>query len=162
MKKIKTSICVWLALSAVFMTGCYNDEDLWNKISGLENRIEALETWQAAASSNIDALQKLMDENDYITDVTPVVLGSDTVGYTIRFKNQEPATIYHGEKGEKGNTPLIGIKQSEDGNWYWTLDGELMKDSEGNIIGANTQSIPPELKLGSQLPDDAILIGVSA
>lgn len=159
MKKIKTSICVWLALSAVFMTGCYNDEDLWNKISGLENRIEALETWQAAASSNIDALQKLMDENDYITDVTPVVLGSDTVGYTIRFKNQEPATIYHGEKGEKGNTPLIGIKQSEDGNWYWTLDGELMKDSEGNIIGANTQSIPPELKLGSQLPDDAILIG---
>ena len=30
MKKIKTSICVWLALSAVFMTGCYNDEDLWN------------------------------------------------------------------------------------------------------------------------------------
>ena len=159
MKKIKTSICVWLALSAVFMTGCYNDEDLWNKISGLENRIEALETWQAAASSNIDALQKLMDENDYITDVTPVVLGSDTVGYTIRFKNQEPATIYHGEKGEKGNTPLIGIKQSEDGNWYWTLDGELMKDSEGNIIGANTQNIPPELKLGSQLPDDAILIG---
>ena len=159
MKKIKTSICVWLALSAVFMTGCYNDEDLWNKISGLENRIEALETWQAAASSNIDALQKLMDENDYITDVTPVVLGSDTVGYTIRFKNQEPATIYHGEKGEKGNTPLIGIKQSEDGNWYWTLDGELMKDSKGNIIGANTQNIPPELKLGSQLPDDAILIG---
>ena len=121
MKKIKTSICVWLALSAVFMTGCYNDEDLWNKISGLENRIEALETWQAAASSNIDALQKLMDENDYITDVTPVVLGSDTVGYTIRFKNQEPATIYHGEKGEKGNTPLIGIKQSEDGNWSSTL-----------------------------------------
>lgn len=50
-----------------------------------------------------------------------MVLGSDTVGYTIRFKNQEPATIYHGEKGEKGNTPLIGIKQSEDGNWYWTL-----------------------------------------
>ena len=43
MKKIKTSICVWLALSAVFMTGCYNDEDLWNKISGLENRIEAME-----------------------------------------------------------------------------------------------------------------------
>ena len=34
-----------------------------------------------------------------------------------------------------------------------------MKDSKGNIIGANTQNIPPELKLGSQLPDDAILIG---
>lgn len=120
MKKIKTSICVWLALSAVFMTGCYNDEDLWNKISGLENRIEALETWQAAASSNIDALQKLMDENDYITDVTPVVLGSDTVGYTICFKNQEPATIYHGEKGEKGNTPPDRYKAV--GRWKLVLD----------------------------------------
>ena len=105
MKKIKTSICVWLALSAVFMTGCYNDEDLWNKISGLENRIEALETWQAAASSNIDALQKLMDENDYITDVTPVVLGSDTVGYTIRFKNQERLRSITARKAKKGIPP---------------------------------------------------------
>ena len=56
MKKIKTSICVWLALSAVFMTGCYNDEDLWNKISGLENRIEALETWQLPDSTRTDVL----------------------------------------------------------------------------------------------------------
>lgn len=64
MKKIKTSICVWLALSAVFMTGCYNDEDLWNKISGLENRIEALETWQAAASSNID-IKTHKDSSNY-------------------------------------------------------------------------------------------------
>ena len=85
---------ILFVFSILFLTGCYNDEELWNKISGLEERVKALETWQAAASSNIDALQKLMDETDYITDVTPVILGNDTVGYTIRFKNQEPATIY--------------------------------------------------------------------
>ena len=139
MKKIKTSICVWLALSAVFMTGCYNDEDLWNKISGLENRIEALETWQAAASSNIDALQKLMDENDYITDVTPVVLGSDTVGYTIRFKNQEPATIYHGEKGEKGEkgdpgTPGAAGHTPVKGTDYWTAADK--QEIVNNVLAA--------------------------
>ena len=53
---------VLFVFSILFLTGCYNDEELWNKISGLEERVKALETWQAAASSNIDALQKLMDE----------------------------------------------------------------------------------------------------
>lgn len=162
MARIKTTICVLGALLALSMTGCYNDEDLWNKISGLEERIEALETWQAAASSNIDALQKLINETDYITDVIPVVLGNDTIGYTIRFKNQEPATIYHGqkgEKGEKGGVPLIGIKEAEDGNWYWTLDGEFMEDTNGHLVCANGQSTAPQLKLGSQLPADAVLVG---
>ena len=147
---------VLFIFSLLFLSGCYNDEDLWNKISGLEERIKTLETWQAAASSNIDALQKLMDENDYITDVTPVILGNDTIGYTIRFKNQQPATIYHGEKGETGNTPAIGIKQSEEGDWYWTLDGEPITDSDGNMIHANAQTITPQLKLGSQLPSGTL------
>ena len=78
-----------------------------------------------------------------ITSVTSVMMGDETVGYTISFLHSDPITIYHGEKGDKGedgadgSTPQIGLTQQEDGNWYWTLNGELMKDAEGNPIRAN-------------------------
>lgn len=34
---------VLFVFSILFLTGCYNDEELWNKISGLEERVKALE-----------------------------------------------------------------------------------------------------------------------
>lgn len=43
-------------------------------------------------------------------------------------------------------------------NWYWTLNGEPITDSGGNTIHANVQTIAPQLKLGSQLLPDAIVI----
>ena len=36
-----------------------------------------------------------------------------------------------------GSTPQIGLTQQEDGNWYWTLNGSLMTDADGNPIRAN-------------------------
>lgn len=42
-----------------------------------------------------------------------------------------------GSDGEDGSTPVIGLTQGEDGNWYWTLNGEPMTDPEGNPVRAN-------------------------
>ena len=42
-----------------------------------------------------------------------------------------------GEKGDQGDTPQIGLVQQEDGNWYWTLNGNLMTDADGQPIRAN-------------------------
>lgn len=33
--------------------------------------------------------------------------------------------------------PVISIVQEDDGNWYWTLNGELIKDQYGNPVRAN-------------------------
>ena len=111
-----------------------------------ENRIEALEQWQEQVNGNIAALQQLLSTTDYITKVTPVTEDGRQVGYTIEFLNQSPITIYNGEKGDTGQpgadgndgqTPEIGLMNDADGNWYWTLDGELMLDQDGNPIRAN-------------------------
>ena len=130
---------------ALTFTACddYDDTALWEAVNGLEERIAALEQWQDETNNNIAALQKLLTTNDMITSVTPVMMGDETVGYTISFLHSDPITIYHGEKGDKGedgadgSTPQIGLTQQEDGNWYWTLNGELMTDSKGNPIRAN-------------------------
>ena len=41
-----------------------------------------------------------------------------------------------GSDGEDGSTPVIGLTQQDDG-WYWTLNGELMRDPNGDPIRAN-------------------------
>ena len=89
----------------------YDDSAIWEAISGLEGRVEALEQWQDETNNNIAALHELLNTHDMITSVTPVLMGSDTIGYTLSFLNSEPITIYHGkqgEKGEAGDTPLGG------------------------------------------------------
>lgn len=173
-----------MALLGLLLSNCYNDEKVWDALNEQEQRIEALESWQKLANENINALQALIAENDYITSVIPITMDGATVGYTISFKNQSSVSIYNGEKGDKGeqgdkgdkgdkgdtvNVPTISLVQLEDGNWYWTLNGELMKDSEGNAVRANgkdgadgkpgedgedgTSASTPLLKNGSTLPE---------
>ena len=118
----------------------YDDSALWEAVNDHENRIESLEQWQEQVNNNIAALQQLISTTDYITGVTPVVQGSEEVGYTITFLHSDPITIYHGKQGAQGadgGTPQISIVQGEDGNWYWTLNGQLLTDDEGNPIRAN-------------------------
>ena len=131
-----------VALCAFSFPSCddYDDTELWNTVKDHESRLEALEQWQAEVNNNIAALQELLNTNDLITSVTPVTMGDETVGYTISFLHSSPITIYNGtqgEQGEAGDTPQIGLTQGDDGNWYWTLNGELMTDADGNPIRAN-------------------------
>ena len=80
----------------------YDDTALWETVSDHEERLAALEEWQNEVNHNISALQQLLNTADYITAVTPVEQGGKIIGYTISFRNSDPITIYHGEKGEQG------------------------------------------------------------
>ncbi|MCR8893764.1 leucine-rich repeat protein [Bacteroides sp. ET336] len=137
-----------LLLAALTLAACkYDDSELWEQVNqnteelaAQAARIAALEAWQAETNTNIQALQTLLSTTDYITAVTPVVKDGVEVGFTISFLNTPAITIYHGtkgDKGDKGDTPQIGAAQAEDGNWYWTLNGEFLTDTDGNPIRAN-------------------------
>ena len=137
-----------LLLAALTLAACkYDDSVLWEQVNqnteelaAQAARIAALEAWQAETNTNIQALQTLLSTTDYITAVTPVVKDGVEVGFTISFLNTPAITIYHGtkgDKGDKGDTPQIGAAQGDDGNWYWTLNGEFLTDTDGNPIRAN-------------------------
>lgn len=169
-----------LLLAALTLAACkYDDSELWEQVNqnteelaAQAARIAALEAWQAETNTNIEALQTLLSTTDYITAVTPVVKDGVEVGFTISFLNTPAITIYHGtkgDKGDKGDTPQIGATQAEDGNWYWTLNGEFLIDTDGNPIRANGtqggQGEPgsdgddaplPQLATGAKLTDQGI------
>ena len=150
---MKTKNACILLLAALTMTACkYDDSALWEQVNQNTERIAALEAWQAEANTNIQSLQTLLNTTDHITAVTPVMENEVEVGYTISFLNSDPITIYCGDNGTAGSTPKIGVTQEDDGNWYWTLNGELLTDADGNSIRANGDSAPvPQLKTGTSL-----------
>lgn len=153
-----------LILAAITLSGCYNDDKLWEALNDQERRIQALEDWQKTANSNIEALRVLISGHDYITGLTPLTVGGETTGYTITFLRHDPVTIHNGRRGEQGadgapgSTPAISVTQRGDGNWYWTLNGELLTDAHNNPIRANAlngsdgaDAILPGLRSGAQL-----------
>lgn len=172
----------------------YDDADVWNAINSQEERIADLEAWQKTTNDNIAALQAIVNgSNDYITSVEELKEGDEIIGYTINFYRQGEVTIYNGKKGDKGDqgdkgdkgdkgdqgdqgiqgekgdtglSPVIGVMQGEEGRWYWTVNGELMKDADGNPVcasgkdgedgkdGVSPTVVTPMVKLGSELGDD--------
>ena len=101
--------------------------------------------------NNLNALQTLVNTMDYITSVAPIMQAGDTIGYTINFYQSNPLSIYN------GTTSQIGITQDEEGNWLWTLDGEVLTTPEGTPIPANGQdAAAPQLSTGKALQDEGI------
>lgn len=140
-------------------SGCsdeYDDSALTGRVDDLENRVKTLEELCRQMNTNISSLQTLvtaLQNSDYITSVTPVTSGGQTIGYTMTFKHALPITIYHGtngkdgqdgqdgtdgkdgQDGKNGTTPVIGVAPYN-GVYYWTLNGTWLTDTSGNKIKA--------------------------
>ena len=150
MKKSSLFIC----MLSVLVGSCqkFDPTDIWDNIHSLDERVTSLEEQCRRMNSNIEALQTIvaaLQNNDYVTSVTPIYEGVTEIGYVITFSKGGKATIYHGkdgakgeqgEKGDKGDTgeagatPVIGVAKDTDGVYYWTLNGNWLVDVTGNKI----------------------------
>ena len=153
-----------LAYAALFavvaLTSCkYDDDDLWNSVHGLENRVAKLEELCKQMNTNISSLQTIvtaLQNNVYVTGTTPLMKDGKEIGYTITFSKGNPITIYHGkdgQDGEDGTTPTISVKKDTDGVYFWTLNGEFIMVDGGKIQaegkdGTNgTNGTTPQFKI---------------
>lgn len=153
----------WIVAALLLMVGCskeYDDSALVGRVDDLESRVQRLEQLCQQMNTNISSLQTIvtaLQNNDYVTGVTPITENGKIIGYTITFAKAESITIYHGKDGQDGTdgkdgyTPVIGVKQDTDGIYYWTLDGEWLLDDAGNKIKAQgvdgKDGITPQLKI---------------
>ena len=149
---MKTTIKLLALAFVLFATACSNDDEydmlnsLWRNVTQNEARIDDLEKWCAQANTNITSLQTIVnviESNDAITSITPVMEGGVEIGYTITFSNHDPITIYHGKdgkdgqngaNGQNGTSPIVGVAKYTDGVYYWTLNGEWLLDADGNKL----------------------------
>ena len=138
-------LCALLLCAGMVVSGCYDDSALKGQIGSLsgqlkdyESRLEELERLTAQQNTNIGSLQTIvtaLQNKDYVTSVAPINEGDKVVGYTITFSKSGAVTIYN---GKDVYVPAMGVKQDEsDGLWYWTVDGEWLRDSDGDKVRAS-------------------------
>lgn len=116
----------------------------WKAFETLQTSVNMLNTNLSALQSIVEALQN----NDYVSSVAPLTENGKVIGYTIYFTKSNPVVIYHGNDGIDGHTPVIGINKDEDGIYYWTIDGEWLRDAEGNKVPTTgNNGVTPQTKI---------------
>ena len=113
----KLFIIITAILSAV---SCANLDEVWEELREHEERIERLETECRRLSSNIDAVQTVLEaiqKNDYATAVTKIMEDGVEVGYSITFAQSGTIEVYN--RNDKYATPQFRVA---DGVWFVSFD----------------------------------------
>ena len=134
-----------VVLTGVVSSCKYDDDELWENVDDLKDRVAELETLTKRMNSDIVAMQSIITALQNQVSVSEVETLTD--GYVIHFSDGTKATIKNGEKGEDGvdgenglNAPVIGVEMYN-GVYYWTLtvDGETdwLTDEAGNKLAVS-------------------------
>ena len=121
---------VALFSAALLLTACdkYDDSALQSRMTNLEGRVTDLESKVNGINADLASLQTLVKALQ--DEITVDVISRTKDGYDITFSDGVTVSI---SNGEKGDTPLIGVK-AENGVFYWTVDGEWLLDAEGERV----------------------------
>jgi len=153
MKKITKLLFVGLfPVLALTMGSCTDYQD---EVDALDRRVTTLEEMVNRANESIRGISKLVSaaENSWIiTGMVNVPAKDDPKGvgyYTMTLGKIDPATGKMSEKpedkktitvynGQDASQPKIEVRQGEDGNYYWYIDGKPMVDPDtGKPVQAN-------------------------
>lgn len=142
-KIIKHSL---LALSLfLFVTSC--SDRFGDDLRSLGSRVEVLEKSTLEAGQEIEALWTLIhtiQSNGYISNIIENSDGSFTLEMTYYTDPDDPNskatktyTLHPGTNGKEASM-VISVKQDPyDGQWYWTLNGDWLRDANDNRVRAN-------------------------
>lgn len=112
---------------------------------------EKFETVNKNTNAQADIIRAALDKITYLTSVSPILNGKDTVGTTFILSNGRKGEIYDWTSPV---TPVIFAKKDTDGQLYWayefgTLGEHWVLDPSGNKIPASSD------------PAEAPLVGVT-
>ena len=137
--KLRTFLLTAL-LAVPLLSGCQSLLD--KEIDSLQEQLDLLKKDVDSANQTIEAIRAVLTqmENGGRIDSTVQVSEDGRTGYDIIFNDGSRIRLWNGtdgetgEKGAKGETPKISVRQGDDGLWYWTLDGEWLTDAAGTRI----------------------------
>lgn len=107
-----------LATAILCAASCVDTGELESQLSGLEDRVSALEQTASKVNENTIAIYSMLVEGNIIMEVKTHENG--TV-YSLELSDGSSVDIYISETGE-GITPVIGVDENDD--WIYSLDGE--------------------------------------
>ncbi len=155
---MKRSFLLAIAAAVLALCGCTKDQELYDKVDDLGNRVSTLEEQVKELNQitipGMQAIVAAIQGKIYVTSVTPTA-----DGYVIVFSDKSSAVIKNGEdgkdgtngtngtngaKGDKGDSPVVGVVEV-DGEFYWAVDGKALLGPDGEKIPVNGPT--PKLRI---------------
>ena len=124
-----------MAIAAFIMTSCstmYDDTALTDRVDQLADRVAKLEEMAAKANNEIGSIQTIvsnLENNVYVNRIESFTGSNGQKGHKVIFTDDSSIEIMDGTDGKDGHTPQIGVKKDTDGIYYWTVDGEYIRDN---------------------------------
>ena len=124
-----------MAIAAFIMTSCstmYDDTALTDRVDQLADRVAKLEEMAAKANNEIGSIQTIvsnLEKNVYVNRIESFTGSNGQKGHKVIFTDNSSIEIMDGTDGKDGHTPQIGVKKDTDGIYYWTVDGEYIRDN---------------------------------
>lgn len=128
-------ISALLFLPLVLVFSCTDLDDVNQRLDEHEARLEKLESLVTNANLTIDNLKKLVDAQGQKVSVVSYEALPNGAGYLLKMSDGTVITL---KNGSDGQSPTVGVKEV-DGVLYWTINGETMRDADGNPIKAEGQ-----------------------
>ncbi|HHW80452.1 MAG TPA: hypothetical protein GX746_01965 [Bacteroidales bacterium] len=129
---MKKNLVFILFLPLVLLFSCTSLDDVNERLDEHEKRLNALETLVTNANTTISNLQKLVDAQGNKVSVVSYEMLADGSGYVLKMSDGTDITL---KNGSDGDSPSVGVKEV-DGILYWTINGEVMRDADGNPVKA--------------------------
>lgn len=131
------SIFFWLLPVFILFTACSDLSDLRKRLDEHEARLKNLETLMTTTNSDIKAMKELLDAQSKKIGIVSYKELADKSGYELVMSDGSKIVIKNGS--------AVGVKTDTDGQLYWTLNGDFMRDADGNKIKAT--GVAPKLRV---------------
>lgn len=131
MKKIVN--LTWVLLLSLIAVSCTDLSSIYGRIDDLEARVNKLEDLMKNARTRIEALQGLIDAEAGKKSIVEYV--EKPYGYDLIMSDGSTLSLMNGRNGK---TPNVSVKEMN-GTLYWTIDGELMRDAQGQPVRAKAE-----------------------
>ena len=121
-------------------------EEIQRQLEAHEQAIQALKAAVERINEDIASLQSVVRElkaGGYVASVMEHQENGETEGYTLSFSDGRG--VYLRTQAEQA-TPAVSIRQDADGTWYWTLNGEWLRNVQGAKIPTGGSDGAPQLK----------------
>lgn len=118
----------------------YDDTSIKSDITNLQDRVKKLEDQVKNVNTSISNLKELVNALDQKVKIESVEQTVD--GWLIIFSSGKTVTVTNAV------CLNVSVRKDTDGKYYWTLDGDWLKDEKGEKVPASgVDAIAPKLKI---------------
>ena len=115
-------------------------------------KLQALQELAASVNNDLTTLNEIVSRLDDSHTIDPSTLVKRDDGYEVSFRDGKKIYLHFGVDGVDGRTLIpIGVRRDEDSLYYWTVDGEFLRNADSTLMRAGAtdgkDGIVPQTKI---------------